>query len=636
MSYSMSPPPQKPAPRPYSPYQTSAASPASPTPYGGPPPAKRQRTSPDPHSPPNGASSWPQQPHGLPTYGAYGNPYAPNPPAHPAVQSPYAGNSPYTQSPQQSSFNTPQPYPYQQSSWQTPTPAPAPQPRQAKAPSQSSRDMPPPPPPNRDDREEKVGVDDIGDSLFGSGINLKDEENYLHAMYNNRHNQASQSFSSNQNSSFASSTMTPGNSFHMLTQGTSFGSQDAAAGTLGATKTEEEIELEQRRKREAAARAQAERRQHHLNNQFLQGNNVRKRLDTLARNQGVTLNLAGLFVRQPDPEPRTSVMVNGAGKEGIAAVQEETKRPESVVNQNTAIEHILSLLSLAAGERIRGLLDEAYTLARARRYGDHGRVVPPEFADIAEGEGKRREENVVPENITGSQWDKLPEQDTEMTDVAGESSTPQPQPTISFQGLLNAQLRTLSKRDREAEADRIKKREARKRKASEMTDSADFLPTDSAAPENAAAAVLSQPKVTKKEQIRQQKEKNSNEAQLHHTTNQTVALALGKKGRKYDWMTGGASAVPTNRFAKPTVSAGASGTATPIKAESSSAAATPGGGAPAMARTGSANANEAKMPEWGDWRETGKGIEMRDWALVLERDGREKAALVKAWHKLGK
>ena len=145
MSYSMSPP-QKPAPRPYSPYQ-NAGSPMNPAAYG-PPPAKRQRMSPDPRSPPNGAPPYTyQQPHGLPNTSGYGNPYAPS-----SAQSPY-GTPTYAQSPH-GSFNTPQPYPYQHSPWQSQPPTPAPGPnygmRKTSPPQQQSREMiPPHPRPNK-------------------------------------------------------------------------------------------------------------------------------------------------------------------------------------------------------------------------------------------------------------------------------------------------------------------------------------------------------------------------------------------------------------------------------------------------------------------------------------------------------
>ena len=499
--------------------------------------------------------------------------------------------------------------------------------------------MPPPPRPNKEDREEKVDVADIGDSLFGSGIDLKAEENYMHTMYHNRHAQGD-SFSTNQNtSSFNSSTMSPSNSFNLLTQGTSFGSQDAHAngafaGTMGQVQSQEDIELEQRRKREVAAKEQAERRQHHLNNQFLLCNNVRKRMDRLALSEGVTLNMQGVFLRQPD----TSVMVNGAGSQGIAALNERVAgvraeaRPESVVNQGTPFESVVSLVSLAAGERIRGLLDEAHALARARRYGDHGRV-PPEFADIAEGAGAREEEEVVPESVTKTPWDEAPEstQDNGMPNGSNEkSSTPQPRHTIAFQGTLNARLRSLADRDKQAEKARLKKREARKR-AAEAAANGETPPAETETPTGPAEAAAPL-KLSKKEQLKQQKEKNaSTDAQLHTSTNQTAAMmALGKKGSRYSWMTGGAAAIPTNRFAKAGIGNG-SGAVTPVTKQE--VPSTPGGGV-GMSRSGSGSGvgEEGKVKvrelEWGDWREDVEGgIEVRDWVLVLERDGREKVAL---------
>lgn len=621
-------PPQKQAPRPYSPSPyPNAASP--PTQYGQPPPAKRQRMSPDPRSPnglPNYNASqqqqqrmpqqhgYPQhamQPNGMPNMGSYGNPYAQSP-----AQSPYSPQ-PYTASPQ-SSFNTPQPYPYPHLPWQSqpPTPAPvqqAPPVQQSSPPAQQSRDMMPPPP--RPDREEKL---DLNDSMHGSGINIKDEENYMYAMYDNRHGQNESFNNSTQTTSFGSNTMSPNNSFNMLTQGTSLSSQDnngPLAGTLGQPRSEEDIEVEMRRKREAAATAQAERRQHHLNNQFLLCNNVRKRMDILAQKQGVRLNVEGLLVRQQD----TAVMTNGSGTEGIVgagvgSVKPED-RPESMVNPGSPYEQVLSLISLATGERLRGLLDESFGLARARRYGDHGRV-PPEFADIAAGEGKQSSEDVVPQSISGTQWDKVPK------GVDGSERSSTPQRTMSYAGSLNTTLRDIAARDKAAEQARIKKREARRRAKENNPDSE--MTSEAAAPELPAEI----PKMTKKEQQKAQKESKATDAALHQTTNQTAAMMTGVgKKKKYSWMTGGSAAMPTNRFAKPGPSATASGTATPTKREPESGAAPTG--VPVAIAT-----QETKAPEWGDWREDGpggKGVQIRDWVMVLERDGREKKALEKAY-----
>lgn len=572
--------------------------------------------SPDPRPPPNGASGHSPHVNGLPKLGSYANPYGQQP-----AQSSYAPSTGYAGSPQ-FSFNTPQAYQYQQSpSWQSQSHSPAQTPgsstlKHASPPAQGSREMMPPPPrPSKDEREEKIGVEDFGDSLFMSGINLKDEENYIHAVYNNRHGQTD-SFSTNQNTSFDTSDATPNNSFNVLTQGTSLDSQDpnvTFAGTLGRPRSPQNVELEQRRKREAAARARAERYQHHLNHQFLECNSVRKRMDRLALKQGVTLNTLGLYVRTPE----TNVMVNAAGNQGIVAategtadVKREDRLAESLVNQGAPFEQVVSLISLAAGDRVRGLLDEAFTLARARRYGDHGRVVPPEFTDIADGEGTLADETVTPENITGTQWDKL--------------SEPRPQtiPTSSYQSKLQAHLRDLAQRDFEREQARIRKRKARRSAAANEPAEEPTVPTDTTPATTTAPAPV---KMTKKEQNRQAKEKSSHtEAENQQRTNQTAAMmtGLGKKAKKYDWMTGGASAMPTNRYFKPA----AAPAATVDKADE---AKTDGDAA-------KKEGEKARVPEWGDWREgESAGIDIRDWVLVLERDGRDKMALERACLRMG-
>lgn len=132
--------------------------------------------------------------------------------------------------------------------------------------------------------------------------------------------------------------------------------------------------------------------------------------------------------------------------------------------------------------------------------------------------------------------------------------------------------------------------------------------------------------MTKKEQIKQQKEaKNAVEAQSSTTTNATAAMmAMGKKGKKYSWMSGPSQ--HTNRFAKPGSiggsggGSGSGGASTPIKKEG---ARTPTAAEP----------DDAGIVKWGDWRED-KGVQLRDWVSVLEKDGRERKALQKAMNSM--
>jgi hypothetical protein len=357
MSFSMSPPAPKPAPSPAQyhqqsapqqqqqhqqqqqpspyppPYQQAVAqhgSPANASPYAVPPPAKRQRLSPGSPPPPYQNGAYHAPPANLPGASSYGNPYAPSPNT---AQSPYSPNN-FAASPQ-AQFNTPQPYPPQQMAWQpTPTtPAPAVQRAQQQStgsPQPNSQMMPPPPRPNKEEKEEK-GVDDVTDVMHGSGINLKDEENYLHTLYTNQHSK--DSFAT-QGSSFGSGTLSGGNSFNTL-QGTSFDGQNGAlAGTLGQAASQDDIEKEAKRKREVAAREKAERDQHHLNNPFLLGNVLRLRMDKIARESGVRLDVNGLYLLQQPSEP-TKVMTNGTNSEGLV-------RAGSKIDQSAPFSDILS------------------------------------------------------------------------------------------------------------------------------------------------------------------------------------------------------------------------------------------------------------------------------------------------------
>jgi hypothetical protein len=118
---------------------------------------------------------------------------------------------------------------------------------------------------------------------------------------------------------------------------------------------------------------------------------------------------------------------------------------------------------------------------------------------------------------------------------------------------------------------------------------------------------------------------------------------MGKKKNKYGWMTGGMGSVQGNRYAKPGGGSGGgavkSETATPPASSASTGATTTNGVTGAAAKSDSAQAAAKQNPSaaWGEWRENGvdgKGIQLRDWVHVLERDGRERKALLKASLKL--
>ncbi|KAK3071697.1 hypothetical protein LTR53_008163, partial [Teratosphaeriaceae sp. CCFEE 6253] len=515
--YPMSPPVQQPAPLPYA--YPNAASPQT---YGQTPPAKRQRLSPDARSPVGNAHGYPPPPYAAPSM--YGNPYAPQTSARP----PYGSPSTYAGSPQ--AFNSPQYHPQWSAQSQPSTPLP-----RLLSPPQIQNSMPPPPRPNKEDKEERMNIDEIGDSLYGSGVSIKEEENYLLNAFSNRH-AANDSFTSTQNgSSFNSSqTMSPRTSFTHHNQSASFGNPAAFAGTLGAPQTEEQIEAEIKRKRAAAARSRNEALQHPMANQFLQTNGVRKRLMDIAAAQGVTVDTQGLWQRQKGMGPsltNATAMMTSDGREGIVATVDS--RPEFTASKGEHFEQVMSLLCVASGERMRGLVEDAFAVARARQLGDHGRV-PSAFTDVAVGPGEAVVESAGQEGVTGTPWDRPAEE------PAGEQTTaangvPKERTTIAFPtpSPLQTALRSLAARDAAAETARLARRRARQAAAAAAAASADPSAdpnAENSGAENGAIAPVVE-KVSKKEQARKEKEAKAASA-LHSqaTTNATAAqFAIGRK-----------------------------------------------------------------------------------------------------------
>lgn len=540
--------------------------------------------------------------------------------------------------------------------------------------------MGPPPRPNaaekaeKEEKEKITDISDISDVIFGSGVDLREEENYMTNTFRNSHAQSFNSFDS------GTTIASTNNSFNLLTQG-GYGNQSAFAGsgpTSQLTQSQESIEAELNRKHKAAALEYARKREHHLRDPFLQGNTVRHRMHKIALEQGVALDIKGLFEpnRGQAPTPQPVQITNGVTAvakdgNGIAAIRaQSTVGAHALLEDTSRYADLLSLVSLAANERMRDLLDEAYTIARGRRYGSHG-VVPPDLQDLADGENMRST-SVVPISITGTSWDQL--QDGEGGATSGRGSrglfapysfsrdfnvdnAAEPEPTVSFSSSISTRLQSLAVADRDAELARIRKRQERAQRATSAslpptapgdpdTPMANAMPGGTSTPgtpSGEASQIAPEKPMTKKERERQAKMGQTEEV-LHKNANVTAAMQLGLgKKKKYSWMTGGAAAQPTNPFARPApkiepvaaaspVADGSAGDANGISAASANGkVAKP---APAVER-----GMQAKERKWGSWREDGvegRGIQIRDWALVLERDGREKRALQRTLLNLDK
>ena len=76
----------------------------------------------------------------------------------------------------------------------------------------------------------------------------------------------------------------------------------------------------------------------------------------------------------------------------------------SLLNQNAPLVEILSLLSLAAEERIRSLVEDAFALSQGRQNTSHG-IVPPQLLDLAVLEKDAEQKMVAPVNVLRTPWE---------------------------------------------------------------------------------------------------------------------------------------------------------------------------------------------------------------------------------------
>ncbi|KAB2571411.1 putative transcription initiation factor tfiid component taf4 protein [Lasiodiplodia theobromae] len=597
----MHPPPQPPQ-RPYSPYPPTASSPVQMSPGGmGVPPAnKRPRLSPNPGSP----------------YTPYHN-------------SPYS-SMPNTPAPQHTPLPFNQPQPPEPSSFDASRGAPG-----SMGPPQRPADKQ-----EKPEKEKATDINDLSDVIGASGIDLREEENYLAQTYQNQH----QASSFNTSFSQSPATQSPNNSFNALSQG-SFGNYPAFQGTGPVNQpavSQKTIEEELFEKHKAAARSLAEKSQQELNDPFCRGNNIRQKIGRHTYDQGVKFNVDGLYDRISKDQPQRVNGTQATGPDGTGMVKAQAA---ALLDTNAPLAEILTLLSLATKERLRGILEDAYALSRSRQLGSHG-VVPPEFADIATGNGTPKPTTAVPTSVTKTAWDQ-PDSAISPTTVPSKrpldsdsskndpsrlptpptDTPPTPQPTVSFSSDLSSTLRKLQSEERKYEQERVKKRQKRAAAKGSDNGSAPGTPGDKTSP-----ADLVPLKMTKKERERLAKAGQTDEV-LHKAANTTANMAIGGFGKKYSWLSGGSG----------------SGASTPSRLNtnvggvSSGGGLSGGGGASGGGSGGGGGGSTqdrslaARDRKWGDWREDGpkgKGIQMRDLIAALEQDGNEKKTLARALVRL--
>lgn len=372
---------QMPAPaRPYSPPQ---ASPSPAAPHFTMPPTKRQRMSPGSSQP---GSPYVQSPYGM-SPGASTPQSAGASPHFSTVQLPqgvYNSPHPATNGHTTPTLNipqstTPNTQPYQSPFFPTPNQNQnnhQPNPNYMMPP-QGAGTMGPPSKPAEKMKEE--GIDPM-DVLGGTGIDLREEEQYTFQLYN-------KSFNS-QISGSQSGTISSGNSFTQFPPGDErsfYGAGPAnATAEIPNTKSQEEYHRQVvSQVWNDASHDLAVSRQRELNHPFLEIGRVTAKMDRIARENGLALNRDRTgnmgTMKLPSDFASPSVYIQTAvGPDGTAI----TSTNGNFIPHDSLLVDQVALISIGTKHRLRAMIEDAARLAKGRQTLSHG-IVPPEWADVA-------------------------------------------------------------------------------------------------------------------------------------------------------------------------------------------------------------------------------------------------------------
>jgi hypothetical protein len=264
-------------------------------------------------------------------------------------------------------------------------------------PPQGAGTMGPPSKPAEKPKED--GVDPM-DVLGGTGIDLREEEQYTFQMYNTSFN--SQQTGSQSGNISASHSFTQ---FPPADEASFYGAGPAnAKAEAPNTKTQDEYHAKAADKAwRDAAHNLAVSRQRELNNPFLIVGTVHKKMEKIARENGIGLNTDANgkmgTMKLPGDFPSPTVKIQTAvGPDGSI-----TNTNGIFIPYDSLLVDQLALMSIATKHRLRGLLEDATRLAKERQSGSHG-LIPDEWADVA-APSNAAGASVVADGASRSGWE---------------------------------------------------------------------------------------------------------------------------------------------------------------------------------------------------------------------------------------
>lgn len=467
-------------------------------------------------------------------------------------------------------------------------------------------------PPSRPAADKPTDINELGDVLAGSGVDLREEEAALLAYGRPGQQRKESAYGGSSFNSYGPSYSMPTTNLYSSNVP---GDRNSfyGAGTFNQPaepyRSAEEIAAANRKK---AMRRKAETRSYHLNDPFLSGGGLNNRFQRQTQTMQVHVSNKGLLSSVSRQNVPQQLIVHGPDKNEVLKVV----KGEPLLNTDSPLVEILSLISLATEERLRGLVEDAATLAKGRRVGSHG-IVPVELADLATGEGATETTNGLPTPSNSAVSPKsnplkrsYAEINKPLTPSASEPVTPT---TVQFANPVVQALQKITRDERAQEEERLAKRQRRAAKA----DTSGAGPATNGSPSDIAPD-LDTKKVNKREGAASKK---VNEAAQHAATTKTMNMALGFSSKATpSWMKKAADSSPSNPYLSNKAKAGPAGAK---------------GGATSVNGAGSGLPKNRMFGQFREDRETGSGIQLRDVISVLEHDGKERRALQRAYGRLG-
>lgn len=229
--------------------------------------------------------------------------------------------------------------------------------------------------------DKPADVNDLGDVMFGSGIDLREEEAALTRASQRptvpRRNFYQQNNFYSQNLPGDRSTFYGAGTFNQPAVPSNFDSENAQTAKTRRIRRDAEIKA------------------FHNNNPFLRGGSLNSRIKKRIQESQLVVPNEGLN-KAIDQTPRQMAISGPDGNDVMKLVM-----GQDLLDINKPLDHILALLSLATEERIRTIVEDAATLAKGRRAGSHS-VIPSDLRDLAVLDGAPETLAVLPTPDNGA------------------------------------------------------------------------------------------------------------------------------------------------------------------------------------------------------------------------------------------